>query len=253
MTTTPSPPATWTGKTALVTGAAIRIGAAIARTLAARGIHLVLHYRSSQTEAEALAAELAATGIRATPIQGHLDSETGCQDLFTRATQAAGPLDLLVNNASAFNKHPLSAITQSALLGEFWPNLFAPVLLTRHFAAQHRPGVIVNLLDRRVESNDPTCIPYLLSKKGLADFTRASALALAPRIRVYGVAPGPILPPPGESPNYLKERAGRVPLDYYPTPHDIAHAVSSCLDFPGTTGQTIYVDGGQHLLGNGVA
>ena len=107
-------------------------------------------------------------------------------------------------------------------------------------------------LDRRIEANDPSCIPYSLSKKALADFTRAAALALAPRIRLGGVCPGPVLPPPGEGLSYLADHAGTVPLASYPTPDQIADAVLYLIRQEGSTGQVLYVDGGQHLLGNGV-
>lgn len=236
----------------LVTGAAVRIGAAIARALSRAGAGVVIHYRSSASEAETLREELAADNPKVWTVSGPLEGETACRELIDRAIAAAGGLYGLINNASVFHKHAFPDIREDALDAEFAVNLFAPIHLTRLFSDRAAHGVVVNLLDRRIESNDPTCIPYLLSKKALADFTRSAALALAPRIRVGGVCPGPVLPPPGENIDYLKERAGVVPLQDLPTPEQIADAVLYLVRQTGTTGQILYVDGGQHLLGNGV-
>jgi NAD(P)-dependent dehydrogenase (short-subunit alcohol dehydrogenase family) len=238
-------------RTALVTGAAIRIGRAIAEALANSGCNVVIHCRRSLAEARALRAELEKTGAKAWVVRGNLDSENSVAQLWYAATKAAGPIDVLVNSAAVFNKDTVGTMSGAAILGEFWPNLFAPMLLTKYFAAQSMTrGDIINLLDRRIASHDPECVPYLLTKKALADFTKTAALALAPRIRVNAIAPGPVLPPPGKPVSHLRDKAGRIPMQRAVAPASVAKAVISLLNMPATTGQILYVDGGQHLLGN---
>ena len=181
-----------------------------------------------------------------------IDSESDCRSLFAAALECAGSVDILVNNAAVFHKSRLKAVTEPKLRLEFGINLFAPILLTRLFAEQADKGAVINLLDRRIRANDPDGLPYSLSKKALAAFTEEAALALAPGITVNSVAPGPVLPPPGKGPQYLYERAGRIPLKVRISPQDVAEAVVMCLRCGTMTGQVLFVDGGQHLLGNGI-
>lgn len=239
-------------QTALVTGGAVRVGAAIVRALAASGRDVVIHCRTSLAEAHGLAKEVQSLGRQAWVVPADLDGEAACQALLDAAWNATGGLDILVNNAAVFEKHPMGQADASALASQFGPNFETPYHLTRAFCARGRGGVVVNLLDRRIESNDPSCIPYLLSKKALAEFTRAAALAYAPGFRIHGVGPGPVLPPPGEPESYLLEKAGRIPLERRCPPEEVAAAVVFLCGAPGITGQILYVDGGQHLLGNGV-
>lgn len=241
-----------TGKVALVTGGAVRIGRAIVERLAAEGCAVVIHYHRSAEAARRLQGDLAAQGVAASVVQGQLSSQKTCERVIRTARERHGRLDILVNSAAMFSKESIGKITESSLLAEFWPNLFAPVLLTQAFAATTQRGHVVNLLDRRIAGNDPTCVPYLLTKKALAAFTEVAALALAPGIQVNAVAPGPVLPPPGKGRRYLKDHAGKVPLAQTPTVEDIAEAVLSLLRSRATTGHILFVDGGQHLLGNGV-
>ncbi|MDF7807307.1 SDR family oxidoreductase [Pontiellaceae bacterium B12219] len=227
------------GKRVLVTGGAVRIGRAITEALQAEGAEVVVHYLSSQEEAEALSQYT---------VQGNLLSPDDC----ARMIEASGPLDILVNSASLFTKDRLADAFPERVHREFQVNLFAPMELTRLFAAQAEKGAVVNLLDRRIRANDPSALPYSITKKGLEELTRLSALELAPGIRVNAVAPGPILPPPGDSGENFAEAAGKVPLEFFPTPGNIAEAVVFLLKADYCTGQVIFVDGGQHLLGNGV-
>jgi pteridine reductase len=232
------------GKKALVTGGAVRIGRAICLALARAGADVTVHYRSSSTEAASLCAELEAMGVTAWARQADL-SDAGAIDAFMASV---APVDILVNNAAVFNKGRLDGLSAQALLDQFVPNLFAPMLLTKAFAAQGRPGAIVNLVDRRITSLDRSCVAYLLAKDALATFTQVAALELAPRITVNAVAPGPILPPPGEDASYIKEKAGPVPLGKPLGPDDVADAVLYLLKSDAITGQILFVDGGQHLL-----
>lgn len=227
------------GKRALVTGGAVRIGRAITQALQEAGVEVVVHYRNSEAEAKALSPHT---------IRADLHSPDDCSRLIERA----GKLDMLVNNASIFTKDTLAAATPERVRREFQINLFAPLELMRTFAAQSERGAVVNLLDRRIRCNDVSCAPYSMAKKGLEALTKLAALEYAPRISVNAVAPGPILPPPGRGAESACEWAGAIPLDALPTPEQIADATLFLLRADSITGQIIYVDGGQHLLGNGV-
>ncbi len=227
------------GKRALVTGGAVRIGRAITQALQSEGVEVVVHYCSSQAEAEALSPYT---------VQGDLANPALCAELIERA----GPLDILINNASVFTKESLAQSTYESALRELQVNLLAPMELIRAFCSKTMDGVVVNLLDRRIRGHDTSCVPYSISKKGLAELTQLAALEYAPHVRVNAVAPGPVLPPPGRSDVSVRELAGHVPLDAMPSPEQIAEAVVFLLKAESITGQTIYVDGGQHLLGNGI-
>jgi len=226
----------------------VRIGAAICRALAARGARVVIHYRHARMEAEALRREIAAAGGTAWTVTGELTAPGAPEAVLRAAIQAAGPLDVLVNNAAVFHKDRLSDLTVGRMEAEFAANLFAPARLMSVFAAQNRPGRIVNLLDRRIAGHDTTCAPYVLTKQALAEATRLAALEWAPRLTVNAVAPGAILPPPGAGADYLLDHAGPAPLRHACTPEDVAAAAMFLLEQPGITGQIIFVDGGQHLL-----
>jgi len=227
------------GKRALVTGGALRIGKAITQALQAAGVVVVVHYRNSQAQAEALSPFT---------VQADLQSMEECSRLIGRT----GPLDILINNASIFTKDSLADATPERVRCEFQLNLFAPMELTRAFATQTGKGAVINLLDRRIACNDTSCVPYSITKKGLEELTKLAALEYAPNIRVNAVAPGPVLPPPGSTTKSARELAGNIPLDKLPTLGNIAEAVLFLLQTESITGQTLFVDGGQHLLGNGV-
>lgn len=237
------------GKVVLVTGGAVRIGRAIVEALAAEGAIPVIHYRNSGRAADRLAARLRTRGRKCFTVRGDLVSEAACVAVLTEARRKAGRLDVLVNSAASFNKHRLMEISAGRLLEEFWPNLFSPLLLMRHFAAHARTGsVIINLLDRRITGHDTSCLPYLLTKKALADATLAAAIELAPRIRVHGICPGPVLPPPGRNRAYLVEKGGPVLTARRPKPADIAAGVLYLIRAESSTGQILFVDGGQNLI-----
>ncbi len=240
------------GKTALVTGGAVRIGKAICEALAAEGCNVVIHCSRSVLAAEALAKMLRGRDVKAWVIKEAIDSEADCRSLMAAAFKLAGNIDILINNAAVFHKSRLKAVSEQKLRVEFGINLFAPIVLTRLFAEQTDKGAVVNLLDRRIKANDVDCLPYSLSKKALAAFTEEAALSLAPGITVNAVAPGPVLPPPGKGQHYLLERAGKVPMKCRITPQDVADGVVMSIKLEGMTGQIMYLDGGQHLLGNGI-
>ncbi len=239
-------------KTVLVTGGAVRIGKAICGALADEGCHVVIHCHRSIKAAERLAVQLKRRGVQAWVVGQELLNESSCESLVQTAFRVAGRVDVLVNNASIFHKVRLEKTTEMELNQEFTVNCFVPVMLTRIFARRARRGCVVNLLDRRIKAHDQACLAYSLSKKALAAFTEEAALALAPKIRVNAVAPGPVLPPPGAGMSALHDRAGRIPLGRRVTPREVAAGVVALIGMESVTGQILFVDGGQHLLGNGV-
>jgi NAD(P)-dependent dehydrogenase (short-subunit alcohol dehydrogenase family) len=240
--------------TALVTGGAVRVGAAICRALALGGAGVVIHCRHSEPAAMKLAREIRTLGGTAEVVRGDLATEAGVERVLTRAFRVAPSLNVLVNNAAVFQKQPLLKASGRDYLDAWRVNTLAPILLTRGFArrllrAAGRSGVrgtVVNVLDRRVATPEPGCAPYMVSKSALTAFTVAAARELAPRITVNAVAPGPVLPPPGGA-RRVKEPAGSIPLGRRPSPEDVADAVLFLIRSKSVTGQTIFVDGGQHL------
>jgi NAD(P)-dependent dehydrogenase (short-subunit alcohol dehydrogenase family) len=237
-------------KAVLVTGAARRLGRAIALRLSAAGYAVALHHHASADAATALEAEIAAAGGRAASVSCDLADGAALPELIRNATDAVGSLTALVNNAAIYE--PDSAITlEPELLDRHLAvNLKAPVLLARHFAQQmdaEGHGAIVNLIDQRVLKPVPHYFSYGLSKAGLWAATRTLAQALAPRIRVNAVAPGPTLANTRQSPEAFRAQQAAVPLAHGPTPEEIADAVAFLIEAPSVTGQMLAVDGGQHL------
>jgi NAD(P)-dependent dehydrogenase (short-subunit alcohol dehydrogenase family) len=235
------------GKNALVTGAAKHIGRAIALALAREGAHVALHFESSEKEVDELVAEIEGLGIRAVALRADLSDAGELEGLVSRATTALGKLEILVNNASIFPSDTLETIELASLRQNLEINAWAPLVLTRAFAAQTERGHVVNLLDSRVAGFDRTHVSYILSKQVLNALTRMTALELAPGISVNGVAPGLILPPAGEDESYVERLAQTLPLKRRGSPDDIAKAVVYLVTSVFVTGEVIYVDGGRHL------
>jgi len=235
-------------RVALVTGGARRIGRTLALALAETGWDVAVHYRTSKGEAEAVAAEIAARGRRSTALQADLAVEGKAAGLVERAREALGPLTLLVNNASVFREDTVQTMTRDSWDAHMETNLRSPLALAQAFAAQAPEGSsIVNLLDQRVWKPNPQFFTYALSKAALWAATKTLAQALAPRIRVNAVGPGPTLPSIHQAPEDFAAEAANVPLRRRATPEEIARAVLYLVDAPSVTGQMIAVDGGQHL------
>ncbi len=237
---------------ALVTGGAVRIGRAICEALATEGCGVIVHCNNSIKEAEELAKQIRTTNARAHVVRGDLTSRQKCRDIVDEAWRKEGRLDILINNAGVFHKDSLISATDEEFLAQIAINFQAPAWLTFAFSKKIKDkshgAAIVNLLDRRIMSPGDDCLPYVVSKKMLAEFTRTSAMELAPTITVNAVAPGAVLPPPRKSGEYVKDMAGNVPLGIKCTPADVAAAVVFLLKSKGITGQTIFVDGGQHFV-----
>ena len=238
------------GQAALVTGGAKRLGRAISLALARAGADVAVHCRQSVSEAEALVKELRGLGGGAWVVRGPLDDAAQAEELFTEACrQAGGRLDILVNNASIFPKGRLVDMDPAELDRNIRVNALAPFVLGRALARERRGGCIVNMLDARITDYDAEHAAYHISKRMLATLTRMMALEFAPRVRVNAVAPGLVLPPPGEDDAYLERLKGSNPLEKHGEAGDVAEAVLFLARSPFVTGQTIFVDGGRHMRG----
>jgi NAD(P)-dependent dehydrogenase (short-subunit alcohol dehydrogenase family) len=234
-------------RAALVTGAGRRIGAAIARALSRAGHPVVLHANRSRADAEHLAGEIVAGGGRAAVVLADLADHDAVHALI-RAAGAFGPLTLLVNNAAVFEPDEIDTVERAGFEHTFDVNLAAPLFLAQAFAQQAAEGSsIVNVLDQRVFKPTPRFLSYGLSKSALHAATTMLAQALAPKVRVNAVAPGPVLPSPRQSEAQFEAQAASLPLGRGPTPEDIAAAVVYLSGATSVTGVTIAVDGGQHL------
>lgn len=243
---------------ALVTGGARRLGRAMVLALAGRGHDVAIHYLGSQAEAEATAAEARALGVDARIFRADLLDEGETQALIPAVTAAMGPLTVLVNNASIFEYDNIATATRDSWDRHLGSNLRAPFILTQAFARQLPPapqtgpepqahGLIVNLVDQRVLKPTPEFITYSLAKAGLWALTRTSAQALAPRIRVNAIGPGPTLQGARQSAGHFARQRAATILQRGGDADDIARALLYLLDARAVTGQLICVDGGQHL------
>jgi len=237
-------------KAALVTGGARRIGRALALALAGDGFAVAVHHRNSHAAAEDLVALIRNKGGAAVALAADLGDEAAVRTLLSRAEQALGPIGCLVNNAGVFVNDTVETATRASWELHLAVNLRAPFLLIQDFATRlpkSASGVVVNLLDQRVWSLTPYFVSYTLSKAGLWTLTQTMALALAPRIRVNGIGPGPALPSPRQSAEEFARQCATMPLRRGTSPQEIATALRFILSAPAVTGQMIALDGGQHL------
>lgn len=239
-----------TPRVALVTGAARRIGRAIALGLAGDGYAVAVHHKDSAEAAAAVVAEIVQSGGRAIAVACDLADEAQTANLVPRVTAQLGPLGLLVNNASVFERDEALDTTRESWNAHLSVNLRAPFVLTQGFARQlpgETCGNVINLLDERVLNLTPHFVSYTLSKAGLWTLTQTLALALAPRIRVNGIGPGPVLPSPRQSEAQFVRQYQAMPLQRPSSPEEIVTAVRFILAAPSMTGHIIPLDGGQHL------
>lgn len=235
---------------ALVTGAADRIGAAIATRLAAEGYGVVIHYRSSGEKAEEVADAIASDGGKADIVKADLNRRADRMGLIDAACQPFGPLTVLVNNASAFEPDSVDTLHEDLWDLHMGVHAEAPVFLARDFAAQLPEGGrgnIINIIDERVLRHSPDFFSYTLSKAVLWTATRTLAQSLAPRIRVNAIGPGPTLPSIHQSEEEFRQSQERLPLGTGATPEEIADGVLAILALESMTGQMLALDGGEHL------
>ena len=235
---------------ALVTGAARRIGAAIALDLARHGWDVAIHFHRSEREAQDVQRAVEAAGRRAVLLRADLMREAEVAGLVPAAIAALGPLTLLVNNASAFEMDRIDTVTRASWDLHIEIGLRAPLVLSQDFARQlpaGRSGNIVNLLDQRIWKPTPYFLSYTVAKVGLWTLTRTLAQALAPAIRVNGIGPGPTLPSPRQTEEQFRRQCEAMPLGRGATPEEVARAVLYLAGATSVTGQMIAVDGGQHI------
>ena len=238
-------------KNVLVTGAAKRLGRAIALDLGSAGWNVALHYKTSAEDAEEAAAQIRGHGVTAALLQADLAREAETETLVSRAAAAIGPLTALINSASIFENDDWRSATRASWDLHMEVNLRAPLALSQRFAAQLPDGAagnIVNIIDQRVLKPTPQFLSYSLSKAGLHWLTTTLAQGLAPAIRVNAVGPGPTLRNERQSEaDFARQRDATI-LGHGADPADICAAVRYLLDAPSVTGQMIAVDGGQHLI-----
>jgi NAD(P)-dependent dehydrogenase (short-subunit alcohol dehydrogenase family) len=235
----------------LITGAARRIGRRLALVMAAEGWSVIAHYHGSGTEAATLVSEIESCGGRAAPLPGDLSQDGMAERLIVEAARPFGPLTCLINNASRFEPDEVGTITESSFDDHLRINLRAPVLLAQAFAAglpQGADGNIVNIVDQRVWKLNPRFFSYTVSKAALWTVTRTLAQALAPRIRVNAIGPGPTLPNRRMNEAEFAKQARLTLLERGTSPEEISAALRFILASPAMTGQMIVLDGGQHLL-----
>ncbi len=245
---------------ALVTGAGARLGQAMALYLGRRGYDVAVHYAGSEDGAKATVAQLQAMGRRAVALQADLLDEDAMQALLPRAVDALeGPFTCLINNASVFEYDNLETGTRDSWDRHMESNLRAPFVLTQVFAAQVPPakpdqkgeplaqGLVINMLDQRIHKLTPEFASYTIAKMGLWALTRTAAQALAPKVRVNGIGPGPTLQGHRQSKSHFDRQRAATILRRGANPADITAALGYFLDAPAVTGQMLAVDGGQHL------
>ena len=237
-------------RSALITGGAKRVGRGIALALASRGFSIALHCRDSRSDAEHTASEIRALGVDCVILHAALENEDEVRRLVPHATEALGAIGVLINNASVFERDEWDDVTRESWDAHLGPNLRAPFVLIQDFARLLPPqdkGLVVNMLDQRVWSLTPHFVSYTVSKAALWTLTQTMALALAPRIRVNGIGPGPTVPSPRQTEAQFVAQSASVPLKHGSSPAEIGAAVLAMLDLPAMTGQMIALDGGQHL------
>ena len=219
----------------------------MARALAQSGYDIALHYLASAESAERTAAEIEELGRRCRLFRCDLDDHPEMTDLIPSVRKHFSHLNVLINNASIFERGTLAGTGRDLFERHFNVNFKAPFFLTQAFAEGCAQGQIINILDTRVSRSDPHHAAYTLSKKALLDLTRMAARELGPAIRVNGVSPGMILPPPGGVMDELERRSAGLPLKRTGNTANLVAAVLFLLDNPFVTGECIYVDGGEHL------
>lgn len=238
-------------RVALVTGAGRRIGRAIALGLARAGWDVAVHYRGSRDEAQATAREVEALGRRAVALQCDLSDEAAVRALLGRAGAALGAVGCVVNNASQFEYDSAADFSPALLAAHMQANVGAPILLARALHAATPAGaqaVVINLLDQKLYNLNPDYLSYTLSKAALHTATTMLAQALAPTVRVVGVAPGLTMVSGDQSADGFRKAHQATPLGRSSEPQDIVDAVCYLAGARAVTGTTLLVDGGQHLM-----
>lgn len=236
---------------ALVTGAGLRLGQAIALDLAERGWWIGVHHRTSAAEAGVLVAEIDRLGSRAVSLQADLTSEAELRQLVRSCADKLGAPTCLINNAARFEWDTIDTLAWAGWQAELDVNLRAPIFLTQEFARslpEGASGCVINMIDQRVWRLSPEFFSYTIAKSALWTATRTLAQALAPRIRVNAIGPGPVLKNRWQSEAEFEAECLKTPLRRRATVEEVCSAVRFLLDAPSVTGQMIALDSGQHLV-----
>lgn len=236
------------GKTALVTGGAVRVGRAMTLALARSGANVVVHYNSSAGPAEETAAAARALGVEALIVQADLGDPEAVAGLVRAVEATFGGVDILVNSASPFIRKGLHETTLADWHFVLGALLDGPFLLAQAFApgmAARGSGLIVNILDQAAFAPSPAYLAHGVGKHGLLGLTRNLAVALAPSVRVNAIAPGPVLPPPGYTPEQNDRIAAKTLLQRWGSPDDVVKALLYLIDADYVTGDVLFVDGGE--------
>ena len=237
-------------KTVLITGAAKRIGKAIALGMAADGWRVVLHYGASKNEAEHLVKMICDNGGDAIQLHADLSDEEQTALLIPTALKIAGPISCLINNASLFEEDSAQTASRMSWDAHMQINLRSPFVLIQALRDQLPEGIegnVINIVDQRVSNLTPHFLSYTVSKAGLWTLTQTLALSLAPRIRVNAIGPGPVLPNSRQSEEDFIKQWSSLPLGRRVNPLEIVDSIRFIIDAPSMTGQLIVLDGGQHL------
>jgi NAD(P)-dependent dehydrogenase (short-subunit alcohol dehydrogenase family) len=237
-------------KTVLITGAARRIGKAIALGLASDGWRVVLHYGTSGAAAKTLAQIICKQGGEAVTVQADLNEEEQVLSLISKSVEEAGPISCLINNASIFEEDSVDTASRQSWDNHMQVNLRTPFVLIQSFQEQlpaKLEGNVVNIIDQRVWNLTPHFLSYTLSKASLWTLTQTLAMSLAPHIRVNAIGPGPVLPSSRQSEAAFIKQWSSLPMRRNITLEEIVDAVRFILEAPSMTGQMIALDGGQHL------
>lgn len=246
---------------ALITGASKRLGKAMALALASDGWDIAIHYNSSLEEAEATASEIRALARDAAIVQADLDDREATSGLVARAAAGlGGPITLLINNASTFQNDNINTMTAESWDRAMGSNLRAPVQLVQEFAQQApepeldsrgepvAAAVVINMLDQRLLKPTPQFKSYILAKSALLMFTQTAAQALAPKIRIAGIGPGPTIAAENQRPSHFAMQRAACVLGRGSDPEDIVSGMRFILNCKAFTGQMLAIDGGQHLV-----
>lgn len=239
-----------TPKTVLITGGAKRIGRALTESLTDAGWSVGIHYYGSSDAATTLAQSVKNAGGQAAIFSADLSNTDEATALIPAVTKTLGPLNALINNASIFEEESWNDVTPASWQQHLNVNLHAPFILSQAFAQMlptELEGAIINIIDQRVFNLTPDFLSYTVSKSGLWTLTQTLALALAPRIRVNGIGPGPTLPNERQTEETFLSQAAATPLKRKVELDDITTAVKYLLDARAVTGQMIAVDSGEHL------
>lgn len=238
------------GKTALITGAARRIGKSMALELAGKGADIVLHYRNSGADAAALAEEIRQKGRRCILTSHDLSESDSTEIWFRGLIEEIGKIDILINSASDFPEGDYRTISGPEINHSINLHVYSPLIMIRILYELSAAASVVNILDTRIADRDPLHAAYHLGKRGLFTLTKDLAFEMAPKLRINGIAPGIILPPAGKDESWLERLKSSNPMQERGSVKDVTDAMMYLIQADFVTGQIIYVDGGRHLKGN---